>query len=143
MRTCVCIVMCAALCLLGGCGKKKRPGELPVYAVKGRVTHNGEPMPFAVVTFWPANQPFAQALKSRATADKDGNYELTTYELNDGVPEGEYAVILYVPLKQPEPYELEPPNPPDRLKHAYLDPAKSKLRYTVKPEPNTIDIKLP
>ncbi|VTR92387.1 Uncharacterized protein OS=Singulisphaera acidiphila (strain ATCC BAA-1392 / DSM 18658 / VKM B-2454 / MOB10) GN=Sinac_3752 PE=4 SV=1 [Gemmata massiliana] len=133
----------AVLCLASGCGKKKRPGELPVYSVKGRVTHKGEPMPFAVVTFWPANQQFVPAMKSRATADKDGNYELTTYELNDGVPEGEYAVILYVPLKQPDPYELEGPNPPDRLNHAFYDPAKSKLRFTVRPEPNTIDIKLP
>jgi hypothetical protein len=68
---------------------------------------------------------------------------LTTYELNDGAPEGEYAVVLYVPLEEPDPYELEVPNPPDRLKHAYLYPDRSKLRYTVLPEPNVIDIKLP
>jgi hypothetical protein len=148
MRTKTARGLCAGICvialvLVGGCGKKKRPNELPVYSVKGRVTFKGEPMPFAVVTFWPANQPFAQALKSRAAADKDGNYQLTTYERNDGVPEGEYAVILYVPLKEPDPSELEPPNVPDKLNRAYLDPAKSKLRYTVKPEPNTIDIQLP
>jgi hypothetical protein len=133
----------AGLVVFVGCGPAKRPNELPVYPVKGRITHNGEPMPFAVVTFYPARQPFAQALKSRATADKDGYYQLTTYEKNDGVPEGEYAVILYVPLKEPDPFELEAPNPPDRLKHVYLDPAKSKLRFTVKPEPVTIDINLP
>lgn len=132
-----------ALLTLAGCGKPKRPGELPVFPVSGRVTHNGEPMPFATVTFYPAGQPFATALKSRAVADKEGYYRLTTYEKDDGVPQGDYAVVLYVPLKEPEPYELEAPNPPDRLKHAYIDPAKSKLRYTVKPEPNTIDIKLP
>ncbi|MDY3563343.1 hypothetical protein R5W23_004844 [Gemmata sp. JC673] len=134
---------CAVLCLAAGCGKPKRPNELPVYPVKGRVTHKGEPMPFAVVTFYPAGEPFAPARKSRATADKDGNYELTTYELNDGAPDGEYGVVLYVPLKQPDPNELEGANPPDRLKHAYFDPKKSKLKYTVRPEPNTINIDLP
>jgi hypothetical protein len=142
MRTWVVVAVLAAA-IGGGCGKKARPGELPVYPVKGRVTFKGEPMPFAVVTFYPANQPFAQALKSRATADQDGNYQLTTYELNDGVPDGEYAVVLYVPPKRPDPYELEGPNPEDRLKLAYIDPAKSKLRFTVRPESNTIDIKLP
>ncbi len=134
----------AVLAALGpvGCAKK-RPGEVPVYPVQGRVTYNGEPMPYAVVTFFPVGWPFAQALKPRATADADGYYELTTYELTDGAPEGEYGVILYVPPTPPEPYALEVPNPPDRLKNAYLDPAKSKLRYTVRPEPNTIDINLP
>ncbi|AWM39954.1 hypothetical protein GobsT_16500 [Gemmata obscuriglobus] len=133
--------VCAALAA-AGCGSK-RPGEVPVYPVKGRVTFRGEPMPHAVVTFYPLGQPFAQALKCRANADPDGNYRLTTYELNDGAPEGEYGVILYVPPAPPEPHALEVPNPPDRLKGAYLDPAKSKLRYTVRPEPNTINIDLP
>jgi hypothetical protein len=140
MRTWFC-VGAGVLLVAAGCGKPARPGELPVYPVGGRVTYKGEPMPFAILTFSPAGQPFAQALKSRATADKNGNYRLTTYEKDDGVPAGEYAVVLYVPLK--DPYELEAPNPPDKLKHAYIDPAKSKLRYTVKPEPNTIDITLP
>ena len=133
-----------ALALLGltGCSEK-RPGELPVYTVQGRVTFQGKPMPYAVVTFFPIDQPFAQALKPRATADENGFYELTTYELEDGAPEGDYGVILYVPPTPPDPYELEVPNPPDRLKHAYLNPTKSKLRFTVRPEPNTIDINLP
>ncbi len=52
-------------------------------------------------------------------------------------------MILYVPLKEPDPNELEVVNPPDRLKHAFFDPKKSKLRYVVRPEPNTIDVKLP
>jgi hypothetical protein len=142
MRAWVFVVLGAVLAG-AGCGKQARPGELPVYPVKGRVTFQGEPMPFAVVTFYPADQPFAQALKSRATADQGGNYQLTTYEFNDGAPAGEYAVVLYVPPKQPDPYALEAPNPPDRLKRAYLDPAKSKLRFTIRPEPNTIDIGLP
>ena len=138
----VTIILAVALSACTGCGKS-RPGELPVYPVKGHVTYKGEPMPFAVVTFYPANEPFGQALKSRATADQDGNYRLTTYELGDGAPEGEYGVVLYVPPKQPDPYELEGPNPADKLKHAYIYPAKSKLRYTVRPEPNVFDIKLP
>lgn len=125
-----------------GCSKK-RPGELPVYPVKGRVTYRGEPMPHAVVTFYPVGQPFARALKPRATADEHGYYELTTYALKDGAPDGEYGVVLYVPPTRPDPYALETPDSPDRLKNAYVDPDKSKLRFIVRPEPNTIDITLP
>lgn len=100
-------------------------------------------MPFATITFYQTDQPFSTALKARAIADKNGNYQLTTYEKNDGIPAGSYAVILYVPPKEPEPYALESENVPDRLKRAYIDPSKSKLRFTVKPEPNIIDINLP
>jgi hypothetical protein len=135
-------ILALSLCGLTGCSEK-RPGEVPVYPVKGRVTFQGKPMPYAVVTFFPTGQPFAQALKPRATADENGFYELTTYELKDGAPDGEYGVILYVPPTPPDPYALEPPNPPDRLKNAYLDPTKSKLRFTVRAEPNKIDINLP
>ncbi len=143
MRPRFVLLIALALAPAAGCGKKARPGEKPVYPVTGRVTYKGDPMPHAVVTFYPAGGAFAPALKSRATADADGVYTLTTYELNDGAPAGEYGVVLYIPVTPPDPNNLEAPNPPDRLKHAYSDPAKSKLKFTVKPEPNTIDITLP
>jgi hypothetical protein len=129
-------------CLAGGCAKK-RPGELPVYPVKGRATYKGEPMACAAITFFPAGQPAAKALKSRAYADKDGYYELTTYEFKDGAPQGEYDVVLWWPDKYRDPDELETGNEVDRLKRAYDNPGKPKLRFAVKPEPNTIDITLP
>lgn len=131
-----------ASCLAGGCSKK-RPGELPVYPVKGRATHKGQPMSCAVITFYPVNEPVAQARKSRAYADRDGYYELTTYELKDGAPEGEYFVIFWWPEKERDPTALETGNEVDRLKHAYTDPNNPKFRFTVKPEPNTIDITIP
>jgi hypothetical protein len=129
-------------CAAGGCAAK-RPGELPVYPVKGRATYKGAPMSGAVITFFPAGQPAAKALKSRAYADKDGYYELTTYELKDGAPEGEYAAVLWWPDKERGPDDLETGSEVDRLRRAYDSPEKPKLRFTVKPEPNTIDITLP
>jgi hypothetical protein len=142
-RRAVAVLAAAAVLGTGGCGKPARPNELPVYPVKGRFTFKGEPMGYATVTFYPAGKPFADALKSRATADANGLFELTTYELNDGAPAGEYEVILYWPVTPPDPNDLEAPNPPDKLKGAYTDPSKPKLKATVKPEPNTIDFAIP
>ncbi|HEY1068149.1 MAG TPA: hypothetical protein VGE52_18645 [Pirellulales bacterium] len=143
-RSAVAAVLFAAACLSTGC-KKTRPNELTVYPVKGRVTHNGEPMSHAILTFYPADKEFSSALKSRASADAEGNFVLTTYELNDGAPAGEYKLVLYWPVDPPGPFDLEQPNPPDRLKHQYSDPVKTKLKttYVVKAEPTTLDVKLP
>ena len=137
------MIAIAAGSLMVGCGKAKRPNELAVYPVKGRFTRNGEPMSYAVVTFFPTGTDFASSLKSRANCDQDGNFELTTYELKDGAPVGEYQVVLYWPMTKPDPDAMEAPDPPDKLMHAYSDPKKSKLTATVKDEPNFIEFKLP
>lgn len=143
MRTrCFLVLVLLIGCLLVSC-EKKRPGELPVYPVKGRAMYKGEPMSCAVITFFPVGQPLAKALKSRAYADKDGFYELTTYKFKDGAPAGEYAVVLWWPEKERDPDELETGKEADRLKRAYDNHEKPKLRFIVKSEPNTIDITLP
>lgn len=129
--------------LVMGCGSK-RPGELPVYPVKGRATYKGEPMTNAAITFFPAGEVMEQARNSRAYADKDGNFQLTTYELNDGVPAGEYSVILWWPEGDFDPKtQLINGNEKCRLKFEYQTPKAPKLKVTVKPEPNTFDITLP
>ncbi|MEZ6141207.1 MAG: hypothetical protein R3B84_11615 [Zavarzinella sp.] len=125
-----------------GC-ESKRPGELQVYSVKGQATFNGEPMAYLVLTFYPADQPVRSARVSRAYADADGRFEVTTYELNDGMPLGDYNVILWWPEGKRNPSDLETGDEPDRLKRAYNDPEKSTIQFTVKPETNTFQLKLP
>lgn len=128
--------------LAAGC-EAKRPNELPVYQVKGRVTYKGEPVSGAVVVFTQVQDQSSWALRPRDYADMDGVYQLSTYEHHDGAPAGEYIVTVWWPEVPFGPDTLENGNEPDRLKLAYKDPAKSKIRVTVKPEPNTIDINLP
>lgn len=130
------------VCLAAGC-EQKRPGEVPVYPVTGRVTFRGEPMTNAVLTLFPADNPSVWALKPRGYADQNGVYEVTTYERNDGAPLGEYIVTMWWPEADYDPKALENGNEPDRLMRAYFDPTKSKLRATVKPQDNVIDIALP
>lgn len=128
--------------LVAGCSEE-RPGELPVYPVQGQGTFKGKPMSYLILTFYPVGVPLREARLSRAYADAEGRFQMTTYELNDGMPEGEYTVVLWWPEEERDPTDLETGNEPDRLKRMYNDPTKSKIRFTVKPEPNTFDIKLP
>jgi hypothetical protein len=74
--------------LLTGCGPK------PV-KVSGTVTLNGQPVDGASVQFVPADGSGRQA---SGGTDKDGKFQLTTYENNDGAMPGEYKVVVkYTP----------------------------------------------
>jgi hypothetical protein len=84
-----------ALLVVLGCGKADE--RRPVFAVSGAVTYNGEPMAGAMISLHPLGDPDPRALRSHATADKDGRFKLSTYLSEDGAPAGEYAVTIYWP----------------------------------------------
>lgn len=137
--------------LLAGCGGKS--GEKPVFKVHGKLTHEGQPMAKAEIAFIPAD-PTQRGLQSRATADANGEYTLYTYRQNDGAPAGDYVVTIYWPgpLSKRAAEKLEKADTveakdeivaPDRLKHVYSDPLKTKLKATVGEKDNEIDFKLP
>lgn len=125
-----------------GC-KEKRPNEVPVYSVKGRFTYKGEPVSHAIVVFYPVGGVSANNPKARTWTNANGEYELTTYEFNDGAAEGDYEISLCWPITPLQPGELEPDKPTDRLDYKYYNPRKSKLKATIRPEPNVIDFNLP
>ncbi len=126
---------------LAGCGSSLPEGALPVFPVTGALTYEGQPMSGAIITFHRAKP----ALTARAVADASGKYVLTTYLADDGAPAGEYVVTLYWPSDKPaaQTNDPDPPLPPDRLNQVHANPATSKLRGTIREEPNTVDFKLP
>src|SRR5687768_7054127 len=111
-----------------GCAETD-PGLKPVYPVQGSLFVKGQPAAGAAVTFHPlpleTGRPMA--LTSRATVGDDGSFRLATYNLDDGAPEGEYAVTVYWPGKRRAASEDADPLalPPDQLGHRYLDPSAS------------------
>lgn len=134
------------IALLGLLGCSKTNDRKLVFPVEGRLTYNKGPMGGAMITFHPLRDTNPRALRSQATADADGRFRMTTYLANDGVPAGDYAVTVYWPGKRtgkPKPDEEEEDMPPDRLNKAYTVPATTKLRATVREQPNTIDFTLP
>lgn len=72
-----------AACL--GCGDG-RPTRVPV---SGQVTIDGQPLQFGSVLF-----KIEGGRSAGASLDKDGRYQLTTYEPGDGVMVGDYKVAI-------------------------------------------------
>jgi hypothetical protein len=79
---------------------------------------------------WPSGFP-------RATVEGDGSFTVGTYESADGAPEGEYVILVQWPTAAAE-MEEETTESEDRLQGRYLDPEKSELAATIKPEPNDL-----
>lgn len=133
-------LLCLALPLVG-CSDVRPKDAVPVFPVSGTLTHLGQPMSGAVIAFHPAKSKWT----AQSTADADGKYSLTTYLTNDGAAAGEYVVTIHWPAENVKTAtdDPDPPLPPDRLKDAYTNAKTTKLRATVREEPNTIDFKLP
>jgi len=69
-----------------GCGSSKK-----TVRVDGTVTWDGAPVAGATVTFVPTGEGGKEAI---GLTDNSGNFELTTFNSNDGAMPGEYAIIV-------------------------------------------------
>jgi hypothetical protein len=125
------LVLCAA-----GCGQAD-PSLKPVYPVQGSLFVKGKPAKGAAVMFHPlpleAGRP--TALTSRGTVSDDGAFRLTTYNTDDGAPEGEYAVTVYWPGKRSRGASEDADAldlPPDQLGLRYVDPSASAIKIQIK-----------
>ena len=116
LRQVTCLI--PALLLLTGCAKSA-PDVAPV---SGRVTLDGQPLEFAVVTF----QPEGKAPATSGT-DKDGRYELMYKRDVMGAPLGMNRVSILLDVEQAHRPQI-PPQP--------------DLKREVKPGPNVFDFDL-
>jgi hypothetical protein len=110
-----------------GCSGKKA-----VVPVQGQVMYKGKaPAVGALVVFHPAGgQAAAGAAKPTAAVKEDGSFRPTTYEPEDGLPEGDYAVTI-IWLEESKPSALGDREvraiPRDRLKGRYGDPINPRF----------------
>ncbi len=119
-----------AIALLVGCG----PQQMTPHPVRGRVLVRGKPAMGADVSFFglDAELRTAAAPFPRGTTDEDGVFELTSFELGDGAPEGEYAVTVVWRAGSAD--EVDPElhdEHPDHLRGRYANPNESPLRAEV------------
>jgi hypothetical protein len=132
--------------MLTACGAE---GRKPVFPMSGKALFEGEPMAGAMLTFHPLDDKDPRAIRSQATVDAEGNYQLTTYFTGDGAPAGDYAITIYWPdrpaANPDEPVEEEVDKlPPDRLAKSFTNPKTTVLRVKVREQPkNTLDINVP
>jgi hypothetical protein len=122
--------------IIGGCGG--RSDRVPVYPVRGKVIFSAPAAANAMVVFHPVGNPDPKVHRPFATLNKDGSFELSTYDSKDGAPEGEYAVTLTWEL--PGKSGDDDDSGPDLLRNTvYSDPAKTPLKATIKPGRNELD----
>jgi hypothetical protein len=101
LRPCLATLALTAL-ILTGCGDGSDPNRVAVHPVSGAIQFRGQPTVGAFVTLHPKDGQSTQAPAPRATVGQGGNFTLTTYDGNDGAPEGEYTLTVqwYRPVKQ-------------------------------------------
>lgn len=99
LRTITTLFWVAALAMLTGCAES----EYPVAPVSGIVTLHGKPLEGARVTFQPrASQGSILAGKpSIGETDRDGHYQLKTYDGFDGAVIGTHRVSISTYRKKP------------------------------------------
>lgn len=136
------------LCCLIACGcggaNKKRP---PLGKVKGKVTYKGAAVPDVEVAFMTEGAPRA----GTGTTNANGEYQLTTYDTNDGAvvgthkvtvtqsPPGATKVMTAADLAS---QGAPPPPKGGVIPTKYADPKTSPLKNTVDSGANEINIEL-
>lgn len=148
-------VLCAITILSVGCGGGRKGPDL--YEVSGRVTHKGQPVADAEVSFQNPESPRAAYGRTNAR----GEYRLTTLSNNDGAVAGEHTVTIVKIERQESTVEMSPDEPGEaydaamqattagtatvksELPAEYADPATSGLKRRVAPgAANTFDFDL-
>lgn len=102
-------------------GCSSRDQTKPVYATRGRVLYNQQPLVGAKVTFYPIDRVMLPRETPTATTDAEGNFVMSTYGSNDGVPTGYYRVAIV-----PAGHQLDSPYP-----LTYVDPVRSGIKAQV------------
>ena len=88
-----------------------------------------------MVVFHPVGGDEKDLTRPSGLVAEDGTFQLTTYDPNDGDPEGEYMVtLLWQDKSKPAVGGMVSENKgflPDRLKGVYSDPKTTKLKARV------------
>jgi hypothetical protein len=110
----------------------------PTSPVTGKVLFEGKPVAGAMVALYSTAKE-SRPPRSDGRTDASGNFTLSTYTANDGVPTGEYRVTIV--LRKPLFDDTGKPGPnllPDR--YAKVD--TSELKVVIKSGPNVLDFNL-
>ncbi len=114
---------------VAGCNKEQQIGDrVPVYPVTGTVTVDGEPVEGVAVKLFPVGGKPESVPTSSALTNKEGKFEIGTFEGGDGAPPGEYKIIF----KWGQLNLMNGRYEGDKLNDRYTDPEKSEYTVTVK-----------
>jgi hypothetical protein len=121
----LCLALASVAVLLPSCGKSRKV----VYPVHGKILDNSDKPAFgATIVFHPVDSNDANVEKPIGNVGEDGTFSLTTYEKDDGAPEGEYVATIEW---RPKGEGFGAPPGPDKLGGQLNNKATSKLRFKV------------
>jgi hypothetical protein len=121
---------------LVGCGGGD--GRLPVHPVEGVITRGGKPLANALVALHPKTKPTTgEPIAPNGQTDENGVFKVSTYDANDGAPEGEYAVTVqyYQPVKTAN--GIEPG--PNVLPPKFAQPSTTDITVKIAAGPNKLE----
>jgi hypothetical protein len=132
------VAVAAVLAGLAGC--KQSGAEFKVAPVKGKVTHQGQPVKGGSITFQPVGVEGAKAgVKGKPATGEvkdDGTFVLSTYGKGDGAVVGKHRVMYMPTIAGAQSYDEKPKPSP----YAGLAPKEKEVE--VKSGPNEIAIEL-
>ena len=135
------VILCVlSLAPLAGCHETFDPQYVPkspAYRVKGRLFIGNTVAANVRIGFHPVDPMKSQGRSAVGLTRLDGSFELTTYKIDDGAPEGDYTVTAIWLDESTMPIdECECVNTlqHDRFGAKYADPQKTELMATVKPQ---------
>lgn len=112
------------LLVLTGCGGEDWKAE--TFPTTGSLLINGEPASGALVHLYPTGEAIdIRHSKPWAKVAPGGSFQLTTYEMGDGAPTGEYAVTIVWPEDASKPSTF------DQLSRRYDKPNQSQWNVTI------------
>ena len=86
------------LTVVAGCGYDKPAWEQVVPAT-GSVKYRGAPIDGALLVFTPKDKSVPSKVRPIATTDAGGHFDIGTFDIDDGIPEGDYDVtVTWSPL---------------------------------------------
>lgn len=92
---------------IAGCGGTERP---PTHPVSGTITMDSKPVADAMVGFHPVTVGSPPAM---GKTDADGNYQLTTFNTNDGAIAAQYTITISKQEADGMPEEIDLDDPGD------------------------------
>jgi hypothetical protein len=124
-----------ALVVLGQASCRAKRERPPVVPVRGEVFYRGQPAVGATVCLVSLDDPWGAS--PHGAVDADGAFQVSTYQLNDGAPSGNYAatIVWRGPNPRAEGEGDDDRQGPDYLAGRYTDPQSSPWRVTIGREP--------
>jgi hypothetical protein len=129
MRRLGALCLCLALTSCAG----NRYGGHPPYPTSGQLLVNGQPAAEARVVFHHRGDWGEKSIVPQAWTDESGRFVLSTYDVQDGAPAGDYQVVVEWPA-----YRRGKNIGPDQLGGKYAKPETSQLTAHVEPGNNEL-----